>query len=180
MATMRHEQIRPLIEEFASRLAESNAATGIRVVGGAAVSLHGIVRRPTRDVDAMVMNAGEIAPIVAAMAREFDLDPDWCNDAAKAFVMPVGLEDWIEVHRTGNVVVSVASIDMLIAMKLYANRVSRDWDDLHLLLEAAEITSVEQAQEIYERYHAQDVIPDTAVTRLEAWLASRDPLPPAA
>jgi hypothetical protein len=118
MQVMYHEQIRPLIEELASRLAASNAATGVRIVGGAAISLHGIERRPTRDIDAMVMNAGDINPIIADMARDFDLEANWCNDAAKAFVMPVGLEDWIEVHRSGDVVVSVASIDMLIAMNL--------------------------------------------------------------
>ena len=173
MRMLQHEQVRPLIEELARRLAESGAASGVRVVGGAAISLHGFVRRPTRDVDAVFLHADDVTPIILEMAEEFDLEHNWCNDAAKAFIPPVGLEDWIEVYRSGDVTVSVASIDLLIAMKLFANRVSRDWDDLFLLLDAAGITSIEQAQEIYERYHAQDVIPDSAVIRLEEWIASR-------
>lgn len=173
MKVLRHEQVRPLIEELARRLAASGAASGVRVVGGAAISLHGLVRRPTRDVDAVFLHAGDVTPIILEMAEQFDLEHNWCNEAAKAFIPPVGLEDWIEVHRSGDVTVSVASIDLLIAMKLFANRVSRDWDDLHLLLDAAGVTSVEQAQAIYERYHAQDVIPDSAVERLQAWLDAR-------
>ena len=59
-------------------------------------------------------------------------------------------------------------------MKLYANRSTRDAVDIIFLLDACNITSVEHAQEIYERYHAQDVIKDSAVIRIEHWLASRN------
>ena len=173
MRVLQHEQVRPLVEELARRLAETGAATGVRIVGGAAISLHGFVRRPTRDVDAVFLHADDVTPVILEMAEQFDLEHNWCNDAAMAFIPAVGLEDWIEVHRSGDVVVSIASIDLLIAMKLFANRASRDWDDLFLLLDAANISSVEQAQEIYERYHAQDVIPETAVVRLREWLAGR-------
>jgi len=33
---------------------------------------------------------------------------------------------------------------------------------------------VQEAQGIYERYHAQDVLMDAAVTRIEHWLDRRE------
>ena len=59
---------------------------------------------------------------------------------------------------------------MLLAMKLFANRGIRD---VEYLLGVCQITSLAQAQEIYERYHAQDVITDSAALRIQAWLDAR-------
>lgn len=167
------EEVRLLLKEFARRLARLNRHIGVRVVGGAAVSLHGFDRRPTYDVDAVVLPWEAAEAVISEMAVEFGLQATWLNDSAKFATPAVGLEDWCEVLRIDDVTVSIASLELLLAMKLYANRASRDWDDIHFLLDACDIRSVEQAQEIYERYHAQDVIADTAVVRLQAWLAAQ-------
>lgn len=100
---------------------------------------------------------------------------DWINDAAKAYVPLVGLEDWHEVFRAGQMVVYVGSVQMLLAMKLYANRGRRDTPDIEFLLEQCQVASLEDAQEIYERYHAQDVISDSATARIHHWLAHKRP-----
>jgi hypothetical protein len=62
---------------------------------------------------------------------------------------------------------------MLLAMKLRANRGRRDTDDIEYLLGRCAVNSVQDAQEIYERYHAQDVLTDSAVTRVQTWLDAR-------
>lgn len=161
-----------LLHDLARRLDTAGISAGIRVVGGAAIAFMNPDRRATRDIDALLLPDDEpIREVARQMAVEFQLPEDWINDAAKGFVPLVGLEDWREVFSDGNVSVSIGSLEMLLAMKLYANRGTRDTEDIEFLLERCEITSLEQAQEIYERYHAQDVIKDTAAARIDAWLS---------
>ena len=69
--------------------------------------------------------------------------------------------------------VQIASAELLLAMKLCANRGIRDTDDIGFLFAHCRIESVEEAQEIYERYHAQDVLTDSAAARVQAWLDAR-------
>jgi hypothetical protein len=170
---LKPDEIQALLFEVADRLNTTGHKARVLIVGGVAMGFLDPNRRVTSDVDAVVLPAGIVEPIVVAMAKEFNLPEGWFNDAAKAFIPPVGHEDWIEVARIGDVSINIASTEMLLAMKLYANRTVLDRDDITFLLDACNITSVEQAQEIYERFHAQDVIKDSAVARIEHWLSSR-------
>jgi len=171
--TMTPGEVRVLLEELAARLDDAGITAGIRVVGGAAISILDQGRRSTSDVDAVIVPAGAAADIVAELAMERGLPADWLNEAALAYVPPVGSDDWVEVFRRGNVTVSIGSVQMLLAMKLLANRGVRDSDDIDFLLEACGVRSLSDAQEIYEAYHAQDVLSPSATARVEHWLARR-------
>jgi hypothetical protein len=171
--TMTPGDVEALLRELARRLNSSGVTAGIRVVGGAAISFMNPDRRATQDIDAMLHPVEPVRQIAALMAVERGLPHDWINDAAMAYVPLVGLEDWHEVLREGDVAVYVGSAQMLLAMKLFANRGRRDTTDIEFLLEKCQITSLEQAQEIYERYHAQDVITDAAAARVADWLDQR-------
>lgn len=172
-ATMTPDEVRELLEELATRIDDAGITAGIRVVGGAALSILDRDRRSTSDVDAVIVPAGAAADIVATMATERGLPEDWLNDAALAYIPPVGADDWIEVMRRGSVSVSIGSVRMLLAMKLFANRGIRDSDDINFLLEACHVRSLADAQEIYETYHAQDVLSTGAIARVEHWIAGR-------
>lgn len=80
----------------------------------------------------------------------------------------------VEVVREGSVTISIGSPPMLLAMKLEANRGRRDADDIDYLLGVCGVTTVRDAQGIYERQHAQDLLTDAAVTRIEHWLNGPD------
>ena len=166
-------QIEELLVDLATRAAVDGRTGAIRVVGGSAIALMNADRRATHDIDAVLAPADQLLDIAHDMARLRGLRHDWLNDAVKGFVPPVGAEDWVEIHRVGDVSVSIGSPEMLLAMKLYANRGIRDTEDIEYLLGVCEITSLAQAQEIYERYHAQDVITDSASLRIQAWLDAR-------
>ena len=170
---MTPEEVRELLEELATRLDEAGITAGIRVVGGAALSILDQDRRSTSDVDAVIVPAGAAADIVAQLADERGLPANWLNDAALAYIPPVGSDDWVEVFRRGNVTVSIGSVQMLLAMKLLANRGIRDSDDIDFLLEACGVRSLGDAQEIYESFHAQDVLSPSATARVERWLDKR-------
>jgi hypothetical protein len=58
-------------------------------------------------------------------------------------------------------------------MKLAANRGARDAADIEFLLQCCDVTSIEHAQQIYERYHVQDVLTDSARARVQRWLDQR-------
>ena len=132
-----HDDVELLLRELAGRLHADGVNAGIRVVGGAAIALINADRRSTADIDAVLLPAAPVRAMAATMAVERDLPADWLNDAAMAYVPLVGLDDWHEVFRVGDV------------------------------------ASVQDAQEIYERYHAQDVLTDSAVARVQSWLETR-------
>lgn len=113
---------------------------------------------------ASTMSSAQVRSLLEELARRLDL----------AYIPPVGSEDWIEIYRCGQVVVSIGSTPMLLAMKLLANRGIRDSDDIEFLLSACEITSVQDAQDIYERYHAQEMLSDSAIARIEHWLTRQN------
>ncbi len=171
--TMTPADVRELLEELASRLNDAGLAAGIRVVGGAAVAILDAGRHSTSDIDAVIVPAGAAHDIVAAMAQDHGLPAHWLNDAALAYIPPVGAEDWVEVLRRGSVSVSIGSVQMLLAMKLMANRGIRDADDIAFLLDACGVTCVDDAQAIYERYQAQDVLTPAAAARVQHWLDQR-------
>ena len=72
---------------------------------------------------------GVAANIVTDVANERGLPSNWLNDAALAYIPPVGPDDWGQAIRRSDVRVSIASVHMLLAMKLTANRGVRDSDD---------------------------------------------------
>ena len=173
MRTLDPAQIRRLLEDLASRAQEAGLSARVLVVGGAAVSFHDPHRRLTADVDAFILPDKVLEEITRDMARTYDLPADWINSGALAFLPPVGLEDWHVVIERGCVTISIASPELLLAMKLYANRGTRDSADIEVLLGLCDVTSVEEAQEIYERYHAQELLTPSAEARVRAWLESR-------
>ncbi len=109
---------------------------------------------------ASTMSSAQVRSLLEELARRLDL----------AYIPLVGNEDWIEIYRSGQVSISIGSPQMLLAMKLFANRGIRDNDDIEFLLSACEIKSVQDAQDIYERYHAQETLSDSAIARIEHWL----------
>lgn len=175
-ATMTAAIVQSLLQELAQSLDDAGITAGVRVVGGAALAVLDVQRRATSDVDAVIVPAGVASGIIQEMAMEHDLPTDWLNDAALAYIPLVGTEDWVEVYRRGQVIVSIGSTPMLLAMKLLANRGVRDSVDIEFLLEACEVTCLQDAQEIYERYHAQELLSDSAIARITHWLDRQRPV----
>jgi len=172
--TFNASELRQLLEQLASRLADSQSKAGIRVVGGAAIAMINDQRPVTRDIDAaLVHDVARIREVASEMASEFDLPTDWLNDNVIAFVPLVGEPQWHDFIERRDVLVQIAAPDMLLAMKLRASRGRRDAEDIDFLLERCGIESVNDALALYEHYYPQEVPPERAVTRIEHWLKSR-------
>lgn len=105
------------------------------LIGGASLLLHGVIARPTKDVD--VLGAREasgvvvrlealpepLALAVADVGLAFGLAPDWLNLGPASlldFGLPDGFEDRLEARRAGGLVAWIAGRFDLACFKLYA------------------------------------------------------------
>ena len=109
--------------------------------------------RVTQDIDALYSPAAEVRRVVESMAAELGLSPHWLNSNAAPFMPP---------RETTNVdgrkvVITIASMAELIAMKLAASR-EQDLHDLGILARHAGITSAEELVEIAFRAYGDDSV----------------------
>jgi hypothetical protein len=142
-------------------LDEELAASGIRgevfIVGGAAMALAYDARRATVDVDAVFVPAAEVRMAAARVAQRLDLEDDWLNDSAKAF-MPGPDPERIGVFEGTNLSVAAASPRYLLAMKLLAARAERDQDDIRILYELCGFTTAAEGLDLVESAYPSHVI----------------------
>ncbi len=170
-AGMSFEDIDELLHELARRLNERGESATIRLVGGAALVAREYRTTTTFDIDAICQPEAAVLDVAAEIATERNLPPDWLNSDAKAYIPFVTTEHWRQLFRDGKVTVSTAPAKMLLAMKLKANRGRRDADDIARLLAVCKVKTVEQAQQMYENYHPQEVLSEAVQARIEAVLS---------
>jgi predicted nucleotidyltransferase len=156
------------LKAIIQRLQERGEPAELRIVGGAAISLwHNAARGATQDIDAALSPADVVLDVAKAVAVEQGWPDDWVNDKAHIF-LPSGMgsrgEEWETVYASGTVTVKVASLDMLIAMKLYAaqRRARREYEDLRVLLAERGVRTQAEAEALFEDFYPGDDLNDTA------------------
>ncbi len=156
---------------------EELAAVAIRgevfVVGGAAMALAYDARRATVDVDAIFAPAVEVRNAAARVAERMELDKDWLNDGAKAF-MPGSDADRIGVFEGEHLSVAAASPRYLLAMKLLASRVERDQDDIRFLYDLCGFSTAADGLELVESTYPSHRIAPRVRFLLEEMFPGRD------
>jgi len=129
---------RALLERALAMLGESLSARGFRfdvvVVGGSALLLRDVTRRPTRDFDVMAIVEGgvykkadpipsELHEAVRDVGETLDIGPDWLNGKAGGlldFELPEGFKTRTEARRFGGLTIRIADRADLIVLKLDA------------------------------------------------------------
>lgn len=155
--------------------ATNNLAVRVQVVGGGAVALkYNPNRKPTVDVDCVVLGEAAdrelFAKLVVAVAAEFGWADDWMNHKVGIF-WPETNDDlgWVLILEAGKSQIEVAGPRMLLAMKLRAGRWFRDLPDVDVLLDVVGVESISAAEELFDEYFPYDVIP----RRSMEWLRER-------
>jgi hypothetical protein len=129
------------------------------IVGGAAMAIAYDTRRTTADVDAVFVPSSEVRTAASRVAERLNLEPDWLNDGAKAF-LPGEDENQIGVYEGQHLSVAAASPQYLLAMKLMASRVERDQDDIRELYKLCGFTTAEQGLDLLRSYYpAHRILP---------------------
>jgi len=99
-------QIHALLQELGRRLQARGVRGDVKLVGGAALILQGIGDRPTADIDASYADKAVVNTVVADMAGDYDLAPDWLNSNAAAFVPDNAT--WVELEQLDGLTIQAA------------------------------------------------------------------------
>ena len=159
MDLFNREDINRLIRLMAAKLNEAGVSGQISIVGGAAISLAYVFERETTtDIDALLPNDFRVSNVIAQIAKMERLDDNWINDAVNAFI-PFEIEThWIELFREGGIIVRIATAELLLAMKLKADRGRRDRPDIEALIGLCAITTIDDIDKLFEAFHHQEVL----------------------
>lgn len=146
--------VQRLLDELVRRLRERGVHGSIRVAGGAAMLLRfpdDPEVRVTGDIDALVEPADEVLAVVAEMAADLGLVPNWLNSAGAGWLR-VDIGPTEERFR-----VAVASERELVAMKLAAGR-DKDFADLVVLVRHLGVTDPEELVAIAYDVYGEDAV----------------------
>ncbi|MCY3562563.1 MAG: hypothetical protein F4W94_02975 [Acidimicrobiia bacterium] len=146
----------------------------VMIAGGAAVALLWDNRRITNDVD--VVSEG-MTPLlrsaIARVARDYDLEPGWFNDAAKLHAPALPVDNPIPVFDGERLRVYAVPARYALAMKLVSARDVDKWD-IPALLSASDIETREELYRlVQDAYPSQMKMIPAATTYIidQAWKA---------
>lgn len=166
------------LRELVDELRNAGEVAGIRLVGGAALALRYFDRGVTQDLDSLHVRPGSeeaVAAAAAKVAQRHDWDASWVNfevastDALPTFGRAV---EWETIYHKDGIVIQVAAKEAMLAMKLRANRPGRDTRDIRLLLGLCSITTLAEAEALYEEFYPGDSLSDRAVQMVTTILAN--------
>ena len=115
--------IETLLDALSERLHETQAFAKLHLVGSACIALAYERERTTLDIDARV-DAGHSAleDAIREIAQEHDLPERWLNDQARGFIPEADDASSPTLYESQSLVVTGASGEYLLAMKLEASR----------------------------------------------------------
>jgi hypothetical protein len=144
------DAIRALVEEVADRLAPEGPQHVVILVGGSLLAWQGL-RDSTEDVDSIQRFDEEVRAMVAAVALDHDLEPDWLNANAAMFTPatfdPDGCATLLDRPR---LLVLGAPMRDLFLMKLHRSD-PNDVADMIVIWPTAGFTTARQVVDAYYR-----------------------------
>lgn len=134
----------------------------ISLYGGALMMLAYDVRQITKDVDAVLHPGREGKSLAKRVGRELGLPENWLNDDVKMYLAPTEQKRSLPWEFPG-LMLTAPTAGYLLAMKALACRnplpgYQGDLDDLRFLISKMEIKSIDEIQEVIDRYYPDDVI----------------------
>jgi hypothetical protein len=130
------------------------------------------------DIDASIQSNDDVEQIAREIAGQRGWPDDWLNAKASTFI-PIAAEPlWEPLHDDATVSVWVATPGSLLAMKLRAARPARDTDDIATLMSILSITTVDEAEQVFEHYFPGELPPERAYRLLDAIIRSGIPPQP--
>jgi hypothetical protein len=134
-------------------------------------------RLSTKDVDAIYSPTTEIRAVVAEVAEELGMQPDWLNDGAKGFVSPRAEFVEADLPRFSHLRITFPTPEYLLAMKVLASRTESadargDRADIATLCRTLNLRDTEQVMDIVLRYYPPQRVSPRAVFLVREILAA--------
>lgn len=140
-----------LLDDLSRRLERARVRAHIYVIGGAAMTLSFRRDRTTHDMDARIdVGHGALVEAVREIARKRGLPESWLNEQATSYIPKKEDTRAATVYDSPYLVVTGASREHMLAMKLESGR-DTDRDDIETLLEQLEIGTPAEALGIHEQ-----------------------------
>jgi hypothetical protein len=167
-------EIVALLTELGARLDHRGLEVELYIVGGVAMLLGYDRSAVTSDIDALITPAGVIDEVVDEMARDRgDLPPDWLNSRVAPLLPRLADSRSWEMLSVPGLSVEITSAEHLLAMKARAGRGLRDLQDVAVLCDILELTSVAQVWEICDRVWGEGMIRPEVRAGITEFLATR-------
>ena len=179
MVTLDRDDMIEGLRDVVKRLHERGSSASIRIIGGAAMLLrYDADRRVTPDIDASIHSDDDVDAIAREISERRAWPADWLNAKASTFI-PIAAEPlWEPLYDDDTVSIWVASPGSLLAMKLRAARPARDTDDIATLLAILSLSTVDEAEQVFEHYFPGELPPARAYQLLHVILAAGLPAVP--
>ena len=140
-----------LLDDLSRRLERARVRAHIYVIGGAAMTLSFRRDRTTHDMDARIdVGHGALVEAVREIARKRGLPESWLNEQATSYIPKKEDTRAATVYDSPYLVVTGASREHMLAMKLESGR-DTDRDDIETLLEQLGIGTPAEALVIHEQ-----------------------------
>lgn len=148
-------------------LGKKARAKGIRaeicIFGGTVMMLAYNTREGTKDVDAIFRPKEELEPLIAEVAAELQLDPNWLNDDVQKFVPnsgPASNAAFGQLSQIRGIAFSRPTAKKMLAMKARAARLPRpgfagDLYDLAFLVKHTKVATIEDIDQLFERFYGE-------------------------
>ena len=138
-------ELTELLDALSERLRRRRAVAKIHVIGGACMALAYGRGRATEDVDARIDTGhGALTEAAREIARERGLAESWLNEQATTAIPRSPDRRARTLYESENLIVTGASAEYLLAMKLEAGR-DKDVADIAYLLERLHISESDKA-----------------------------------
>ncbi|MCY4221283.1 MAG: DUF6036 family nucleotidyltransferase [Thiotrichales bacterium] len=157
-----------LFDLLSDKLHRRHTTARIYIIGGAAIALAYNRSRTTDDVDGRFDTGhGVLIEATREIARERGLPENWLNETAVSAIPPAPDRNAKTLYATEHLVITGASAEYLLAMKIEAGR-EKDIDDIGLLVKLLNIQHANDALELHAR-----VLPDSRKKHQAPELLSR-------
>lgn len=168
-----------LVREFADQLDHAGVEGTVSILGGAAIALlYHSDRHATADIDALFPADDRVAEVIREIGRERDLPENWINNKVE-LTLPFhgnsGVNLWTDYLTVGSIAVRIASAEYMLALKLNADRGLRDRPDIEALITICGLSTIEQVDELFERYFDQDLLKPATRLVVEKMLSTVPP-----
>lgn len=145
---MRKEQTLHYLQKLNDKLAEENATGELYIVGGTAMALLYNDNRITYDIDGEYAPKDSMERLAREIAEEENLPKDWLNDAVSRLGFDFESDTQsVPLDVGDNLMVSVASPEFMLYLKIWASR--RSAHDIADIIDLCHYLNIETELQLY-------------------------------